>query len=187
MKTRIGGYVGGCMFLAALWILGVNFPAEQKRDELKEQSLASRMQLDDYKRTLKELPEFLERNKKLLQSRLDLNSALYAKSDILSLLEKLHTDADDFGLSILEITPPVSELLALNRTIESSNDPLFLNLTILMTGGYKSFGKYVARLESKSFFRGVNSCAIIGSTKANREVTYLIGFKAMLGGFGESL
>jgi hypothetical protein len=82
---------------------------------------------------------------------------------------------------LIEITPPVSELLELNSLVPTAGEPQFLSLNIVMRGDYVAFGRYVELLERADYFQSVQSCVIIGREANNGQVTFSLGFKALLG------
>ena len=96
------------------------------------------------------------------------------------MLDKLDQEARANNLEILDITPPVSELLELNR-ITRPDEPLFLNITLTIAGNYVGFGKYMNNLEKAPFFRGVNSCHISGLPEEDPQLSLVVGFKTLLG------
>ncbi|MCX6835320.1 MAG: hypothetical protein NTW07_09355, partial [candidate division Zixibacteria bacterium] len=138
-------------------------------------------QLADYNRTVRELPEFLSANDKLEADRRQLNSSLYAKNDIMDLFHQLTADAHDHSLNLVQITPPVSELLELNRQASADNVPLFLNLTLDLQGDYVDFGRFIGNLESKPYFRSIKTCVIRGTQPPEHTIDMSLSFKALIG------
>jgi hypothetical protein len=109
-----------------------------------------------------------------------LNSSLYAKSDVLALFRQLTRDAETYSLKLVQITPPVAELLRLNEQAAKENNPLFLDITLDFEGQYARFGQFVADLESKPYFRDVRSCTLRSRPSAS-SIDLSLCFKALLG------
>jgi hypothetical protein len=130
---------------------------------------------------MKQLPVYLEQSHDLETFRDHLNSSLYARDDILKLLNRLTADAVSHNLSVVEITPPVMELLELNRRQDQAGEPQFLNLTLDIRGQYVDFGRYVRQLESTPYFRAINHCSIRGNQMTQEALDFSLGFRAMLG------
>ncbi len=145
----------------------------------------ARIQLADFKRMLNELPSWLKARQELDLRREELNSRLYAKQSILELFEQLTIHATKNQLKVTEITPPISELLQLNNVIQTSDQPLFLNITIAIDGDYENFGRFVQYIENAPYFSGINNCLIIGAEQLTEPLHCRVGFKALLGHTGE--
>jgi len=181
MRKRLALYIGIAAGIVSLWLLMVFIPLERERQRTLQHIPEVEAQLTDIDRTLKELPAFLERSNSLEAFKTRLNSSLYAKADILKLFRQIGDQAAARGLTIAEITPPVSELLLLNEKAQNSGEPCFLNITLYVHGDYVNFGKFVSELEGAPFFRGINSCHISSSRDLSREITFAVAFKALLG------
>lgn len=167
--------------LVGLWLVFLYLPTIRDQSRLQSQVLAAQTQLDDFKTTLAQLPLFI-RTRADIRKRLQLaNSNLYAKEDLIELFNELETTARMGGLRVIEITPPVSELLELNSLAPIAGEPQFLSLNIVMRGDYIAFGQYVEQLERADYFQSVQSCVIIGREANNGQVTFSLGFKALLG------
>ena len=128
-----------------------------------------------------QLPRFLEENKQLERQRGRLNSSLFAKDDILKLFDHISEEASGYDLRLVEITPPVAELLELNRQATDANTPQFLNITLHFQGNFVNFGQYVSTLEEKPYFRAVNSCVVRGGQTIQPAVDLSVSFKALIG------
>ncbi|HUV30271.1 MAG TPA: hypothetical protein VMY05_04150 [Acidobacteriota bacterium] len=181
MRARVAAYVCVGMVLLCLWAILVYRPLDREHGQVLQQVADVEAQLTDINRTLARLPEFLAVSSQLEESRLHLQSSLYAKRDILKLLERITDQAEEHGLTLTEIIPPVNELLELNRIVAQPDEPQFLNLVLRLNGSYRGFGRFVGGLESAPYFRGINSCQIVSSRDVNRKVTFSVGFRALLG------
>jgi len=184
MRTRAGIYlsIGGLMIL--LWGVAGYLPLKRSEAQVLSEISTGRAQLTEFEQTMRTLPSFIRKSHELERMRKKLNSSLYAKSEIIDLLQQLHQEANSLGMNVTEITPPVEELLKLNQVMEDADSPPFLNLTLSLTGNYVGFGKYVRWLEHRPYFRGVNTCMISGNPSGKQPVIYAVGFRALLGGKG---
>ena len=180
MKKRLTIYAAVCGLLAALWFFFIYAGFVSARQVVDNQIAETEAQLEDYEQTIQSLPEFLAASKDLEAFKHQLNSSLYDKSEILKLLQQITNDAANHNLTVVEISPPIMELLELNRVSDVADEPLFLNLTLNLQGLYVDFGRYVSKLESRPYFRAVNTCEIRGASG----IPYLelsIGFRALIG------
>ncbi len=181
MKQRITFFAGGVLALAALWFFFVYVPVAREHSKIDAAIQQTRNQLADYNSTIESLPQFLKTYHDLETFKEQLNSSLYAKGDILKLLEEITRDAVDNNLKVVEITPPVFELLELNRQSELTEDPQFLNIRLDLEGNFVDFGRYVSHLESTAYFRNINFCSVRGQQEVQPKLDLSIGFKALIG------
>jgi len=186
MKRRFTAYAAAALVLILVWLLLVYSPTAQRKQALDLQIIAAEQQLVDFNRTMEELPKYLQTSNNLQRFKDELNSSLYAKGDILELLEQITRDAVDNGLTVVEISPPVTELLQLNRTTDLEGEPQFLNITLNLSGQYLDFGRYVTQLETTPYFRRINSCTARSARQLEPQVSFTVSFKALLGAARES-
>ena len=182
-RVIIYGIAAGLLILAWLF-LGV---AEQQKalNSLKSQKLEAQQRLADFDRTLTGLPGFVITQGQQRILRNNIHSKLYTKQDLLMLFEELRSQASGYGLEIIDITPPLEELLELNRLVPDSTTPQFLNVRLRIEGGYIGFGGFVETVEKAGFFRGVNSCSITGDRQLPEKLSMILGFKALVGRYQE--
>ncbi len=181
MKQRIAFFAGGALVLVALWFFLIYVPVARERSRIDSEIQHTRDQIADFNSTIESLPQFLKRYHDLEAFKEQLNSSLYAKGDILKLLEEITQDAVQNNLKIVEISPPVSELLELNRQSEMTDDPQFLNIRLDLEGNFVDFGKYVSHLEATAYFRKINFCSVRGQQEVQPELDLSIGFRALIG------
>jgi Tfp pilus assembly protein PilO len=156
-------------------------PTKRRSGILSDQAHQIQLQLEDYRRTIARIPEFLAQSDSLRRSRLLMESSLYAKADILDLLARTERMADARGMRITEIAPSVPELLALNRTAMDPAEPLFLTIHFHLSGNYVGFGKFVQDMEEANFFRGIDMCRIVRPNRSKAEASYIVGVRTLLG------
>ncbi len=186
MKRRLVLYSGIALTLLVAWSLLLYSPLSNELVSAQVRTVQAKQQIAEFRRIMSELPVYLETHRVLEQNRTDLNEALYARDDILELFDWISNRAQALNLKVIEITPPVEELLLLNNLMPDPDKPPFLNLTVRLQGGYVNFGNYVAFIESAEFFRGVNMCQITTSLDQAGPTDFLIGFQALLGQIEET-
>jgi Tfp pilus assembly protein PilO len=181
MNQKIALYTAGAAGLSLLWYFVVFSIVNTELDTMRARTTEVQAQLADYTKTVKELPAFLAANDNLEQLRSELNSSLFAKGDILQLFRQLADDASSHNLELVQISPPVEELLELNRQALLDNEPQFLNVTLDLKGQYLDFGRFMTDLEARPYFRTINTCVIRGNPDLQPTVNMAVSFKALIG------
>jgi Tfp pilus assembly protein PilO len=181
LRQRVAIYASGVLSMLVLWYFIAYTPALENLTSVRSEVDTAVRQLADYSRTIQQLPEFLTANARLEAVRKELNSSLYAKSEIMDLFHQLTSDAQNHSLQLVQISPPVSELLELNRQASVDNVPLFLNLTLDFRGQYVDFGRFIGDLELKPYFRSVGTCVIRGAQTPEHTIDMSLSFKALIG------
>ena len=185
MKPRVIYFGLAGLGLVVVWYFAALLPMSAKSKSVRQATVEVEKRLEDYNQTCLELPKFIEANENLETLRSELNSSLFAKSDILQLFRQLAQDAQEHNLKLVEISPPVSELLELNRQAVVDNEPQFLNVRLDLRGRYVAFGKFVEHLESQPYFRSINSCMVRGTQTKQPTVDLTVAFRALLGSIEE--
>jgi Tfp pilus assembly protein PilO len=185
MTGRMAIYTAVSALVILLCVAFVLLPAQQRNSELKQQISALRQQLEDYETTMSAIPRFVAARQQLAGRRRHLIDRLYGKEEVLALISHLERRAGDHRLTLVEVTPPVPELLKISRAHADRNEPLFLNLVLRLEGDYIDFGRFVRRVESDEYFRGVNRCRISSDDSRDGRLALLLGFRALLGGTRE--
>ena len=180
MTKRLLMYCGIGVGMTLLWAFLIWHPAVSEHHSKRSDTARLERQLNDLLAIVVRIPEYTETRKALMAEAENLQSTLYAKNEIMEMLDLLDREASRNGLKITEITPPVDELLDLNRTTRP-DEPLFLNITLAVEGRYVGFGRYVNQLEKAAFFRGVNHCHIVRPREDDRPLNISLGFKTLLG------
>lgn len=187
MSRRLVGYYTVAVIVVIIWFFAAYRPLHSRLQEADVRHTSLRHQLDEYHATARELPNLLERQKELLQSKAVLESKLYAKANILSLIDDVKKAARSTGLSVYDITPSMEQLLQMNQHARSSTEPLFLNVSVTVDGRFTDFGAYVAKLEQEAFFRGITRCSVYSGKNPGDKVRCTIAFKAILGSSAEGI
>ena len=180
LQQRTALYAAGLVAILVLWYFAVLTPVSRDLNSARRNIDQAQHQLADYNRTVRELPEFLNTSNRLEALRRELNSSLYAKNEIMDLFRQLTDDARSHRLNLVQISPPIAELLELNRQATVDNSPLYLNLTLDLKGQYLDFGRFIGELESRPYFRAIKSCAIRGP-QPDQAADMTVSFKALIG------
>lgn len=181
MTRRTTILIGAVLLFSIAWLLFLYLPVGREQARLTNEINSAETQLRQYESTLAQLPAFLAA-KADLKSKLALaNSNLYAKEDLVKLFDELKHQAEVRSLRVVEITPPVEELLELNKTLPTEGKPLVLNLNLVIRGNYIDFGRFVQSLEEAPYFRSVRGCVISHLEDGSGQVIYSLGFEALLG------
>ncbi|MFH1687135.1 MAG: hypothetical protein ABIE70_06380 [bacterium] len=180
MKVMIK-YILGAAVVFAGWYFLLSGPLAAEYRKTQQDLIESRSELEDFNRTISAFPSFLKTQSQLEEFRYRMNSRLYAKDDILNLLRQIGAEAEQRGLTVTEITPPIMELLELNQ-IAPDGQPEFLNISLKLEGPYVSFGRFVEFVETAEFFRGINECEIYVLKDQSFQTGYRLDFRAMLRG-----
>lgn len=167
--------------LLAVWFFVGLLPYYNESSVIDNQSNEAKQKLTEFRQTILLLPEFVKTRTELAKRKDELNSSLYTKDNILNLFEKFYLLADKNQVQIVEITPPLEELLQFNRIQPDSMGLLFLNISLRVEGDYQNFGRLVSALEEEPFYRGPNHCNILGTYDRRSDIQYHIGFKSLLG------
>jgi hypothetical protein len=181
VKRTLSTYSGIGLAMLASWYLLLFVPLNKERVEARLRTAKAEQELAEYQRIMLQLPVYLETYSNLEKTRLDQNDGLYARDQILDLFNLLIEQAQQHRLKVVEISPPVEELLLLNSIQPGTNQPPFLNLTVKLQGGYVDFGKYVRFVEGAEFYRGINRCLVTTAVDDTAPTSCTISFQALLG------
>ncbi|MFH1373271.1 MAG: hypothetical protein ABII79_05715 [bacterium] len=187
MYKRLTIYVVILPAITAVWFTLLYMPVRRQMAATSNEVTQAREQLQDFRKIMNQLPEFLEKRSRLSAERSALSSRLYAKDDVLLLFRRLHDQADRYHVGITEITPPVEELLYLNSIVPDSNQTQILSISLRLQGGYVNFGRFVGAIEQADFFQGVKECRILGTRDGIGELQLQFSFNALLGSFPEGV
>ncbi len=177
-------YLSSIILVLSLWFFLVYTPYVQEKAVLKNKITENLTQLQDFEQTISLLPKFIAEKEALKKRKDYLNSKLYTKEEVINLFSRLKKEAATQLLVVTEITPPIEELLSLNSIIPDSTKPQFLNIGVKVSGSYIEFAKFIKKIESEPYFRGINGCRISGSRDYNKKLDLYLGFKALLGRIG---
>lgn len=181
MKSHLTLYSVAGAVMIIVWAFVALLPHLREYQSFNYQIQEASLKLLDFQQTIRLLPEYVKTRNELARKKAELNSSLYTKENILSLFEKFYVLADKNRIDIVEITPPVEELLQINRIVPDSVGLMFLNIGLRIEGDYTDVGKFISALENETFYRGPNHCNIVGTFDRKIKVQYHVGFKSLLG------
>ena len=181
MKSQFTGYVLAGIAMIVIWFFVAFQPHMKEYNKTVTHIEESRIKLVDFKKTILLLPQIVKTRDELAARKEQLNSSLYSKENILSLFKSFYSLADKHKVKIIEITPPIEELLKINRAAPDSSQLMFLNISLRIEGKYGDFGRLVASLEEEEFYRGPNHCNIVATYDRKSNTQYHLGFKSLLG------
>ena len=167
--------------IIAGWYFAAYAPNRAQTAQIEAQILAAKAQLEDYQSTAAQLPALIAASTSIAAEKERQLGKLFGKSEVLRLVEEIRREARNQNMTVADIEPPVSELLALRETADKPGEPLFLTITVRLRGDYLGFGQFVERVETLPYFRGVTYCSIIGPADQSNPPVYTIGFRALLG------
>lgn len=181
MTRRTSIMIAVAVLLVAGWFVFLYLPASGKQAKVRAELKSAEAQLRDYESTLAQVPVYIAARSEVRKKLQLVNSSLFAKEDLVELFNELERKAGAFSLRTIEITPPVEELLKLNRAVPGNGEPQILSLNIVLRGNYIDFGRFVESLEATPYFRTAQSCVITRLQDGSDHVTYSLGFTALLG------
>lgn len=181
MNPRALLYVLGGAGLVGIFVFFVAFDIAQKKSLLKVELGQAQNEYLTAETVIRQLPVMLSTEKLIKDTRERFEDKLYARAEILGLIDEIKSQASKSGLTLREITPPVEELLALRPSPGDSLKPKFLNILVKFRGQYHEFGDFVVALEGKEYFRGVNYCGVFRPEASSPFLELAVGFRAILG------
>jgi Tfp pilus assembly protein PilO len=180
MNRRRTIYLAVALALLTGWYLFAFSPLRARQADLSVKISAAEAKLDDYQKTVKQIPDFIATQSKLADRRKELQSRLYGKDELLSLFAHLRQLADKRHLTIVEVTPPIQELLKLATIDLPAEQPPFLEFSLAMTGDYISFGRFVTEIEAEPFFRGFTTARVRAPERDDSELKERLGVRVLL-------
>jgi len=167
--------------ISLIWFLLLFSPLVLRKKEIAASLADTEGKLTDFRNILREFPERFNSEKEILQRRQIYISQLYSKEDLIALFDNIRMKAARYNLSLLEISPSVEELLALNRQSPNNDQPQLLNIMVRLNGYFRNLGEFVRDMEEERFYQGANSCKITGAADGAAPPQMVLGFKAFLG------
>jgi len=182
MKKLILTYSASLLLIVVLWFLFLISPLTIKRQEIKASYSEALSKLEDFRITMIEFPEHFANQKEMEKKKELIMSQLFSKEDLLRLFGALQKKASDFNLVLLEITPSIEELLAMNSQALQNNLPRPLDITVKLNGRFSDIGEYVKSVEAEKFFHGMDFCKISSTSEGHASPSIDFGFKVILEG-----
>ena len=184
MKNRLILHTVIGLSLIGSWVLLVYLPLSKRQAAMDGKIKTEQQQLHDLRESITLLPHFLSTQSQLEHNRRALDDRLFGKSEILDLFRELDILAKGHSLRLVEVSPPLLELLKLEQTVTDTTTPPFLTLRLTIVGEYLRFGRFVAELEQADFYRTPQRCKISAAKDPSLPTTYELEFSALLGSTG---
>lgn len=181
MRSKLTGYFIGGFAMIVIWMLAIFQPTYKEYKETATQVSEAEQKLQDFQSTIMLLPQMVKTREELSKRKERINSSLYTKENIISLFKSFTSLAKQNKVDIVEITPPIEELLKINRVTPDSSQLMFLNISLRIEGDYRDFGRFVSSLEQQEYYRGPNHCNIVSTYDRRSPIQYHLGFKSLLG------
>ena len=172
--------------IITVWYLLLIAPQTRERDQMTVSLVDSENKLHDLKKIIMEIPRNFTAESQMLIRNKYLISKLYSRDDILNLLDEISQKSSINNVELVEISPSIEMLLALNRMRADENNLQTLDITIRFQGTLINIGQYIKEIESRSFYRGVNSCRISNPIEVKQASDVYYSFKALLGTIKDS-
>jgi hypothetical protein len=172
--------------ISLIWFLLLFSPLIQRKKEIASSLADTESKLTDFRKILRGFPERFKSEKEILQKREVYISQLYSKEDLIALFDNIRIKAARYNLNLLEISPSVEELLALNRQTPNNDQPQLLNIMVRLNGYFRNLGEFVRDMEEERFYQGANFCKISGAADGTAPPQMALGFKAFLGTYRKS-
>ncbi len=181
MKKLLLTYIASTVLIVLFWFLFLISPQVNSRREFRAAYSEAQIKLTDFRKTMLEFPERFSSVKEINHRRLLLESQLFSKEDLLRLFGNLREKAAESNLSLLEITPSIEELLAMNKQPLQDEFPRPLDISVRLNGPFPDIGEYIKLIEGEKYFEGINSCKVISTADGNASPSVDFGFKVVLG------
>ncbi len=185
MNTLLRKYlylIVGLALLVSGVYLTLFAPRQRAMDAMYSKTVALRYKLNDYRRTMVTINEYLKRKRELESQRDNLTARLYSKKEILALVTRLKESAQKRNLMVKEISPSLSELLALNALPPEDGSPRYLDIAMRYSGKYQDAGKFLQSLEQEPMFVDLLNFNIIARESGSIPAEYTIHFSSLIGG-----
>lgn len=162
--------------------LALFVPRKRAMDAMYSETAALRYKLDDYRKTMVTINEYLARKRELESQRDNLTARLYSKKEILALVTRLKESAQERDLLVKEISPSLSELLALNALPPEDGSPRYLDIAMRYSGSYQDAGRFLQSLEQEPMFVDLLDFNVIAREGGTIPAEYTIRFSSLIGG-----
>jgi hypothetical protein len=181
MKKQVGTYSLSIVVGAILWLLFLVMPQMRMKAENNNAINEADIRLAEMQKMMASFPrEFSTSQEIKLEKAIDL-SREYSREQLLELFDQMRRHAVAENLAVLEISPSVEELLALNRSLTQNKDLPQLNLTIRLNGSLRNLAGYIKNIESEKFYLGTNFCHIATPSSGQGYPDMSYSFRTILG------
>lgn len=186
MKRRYIISIAAAALILAVWFLFLIIPQMKKRNEIRVALAESESRIEDFREIMVRIPEYFDARQHLSQRKKHLISMLYSKDDLLRLFDDMTEKLSKHDLVLVEISPSLVELLAMNKQMPDEYEPQLLDINIRLSGPLQSIGQFVREVESQNFYKGMNFFRISNPAEDRRFSDVSYSFKAILGTIKDS-
>lgn len=182
MNTKKYAMVAAIVCLTlVLWYVFLITPEVNRQNEIEVKLAETRNRIDDFKRIMHQFSEYFDAHLEISGARASLISKLYSKADLLKLFECIEQKISNNDLQLIEISPSVEELLALNRKFADDNHLQPLDIIVRWRGSLQNTGSFIEAIEAENFYQGVNHFKISNPAEGRPYSDIEYGFKVILG------
>lgn len=157
------------------------YPASRERIQEQTRATEINAKLTEYSSSVVTIESIASARDSLRNVSEILNERLYARADVMALVERLSSLCQDANITLRELSPSVNQLLAMNAVQPSSTEPQFLELSLRVTGGIKDVAQWMQTLTKEPFFILTNSIHAFSREQGVIPAEYVINFTAALG------
>ncbi|UCD17663.1 MAG: hypothetical protein JSV44_01820 [Candidatus Zixiibacteriota bacterium] len=167
--------------MTALWFLFLLSPVIRQRQEISAKTVETKDRLVEFNRIMADFPRHFKLEKEFLKRRELLSSQLYSKGDLIRLFDEFEGIAQKHHVRLIEISPSIEELLALNRRAAKDTLPQILEISLQINGPFCDAGEFIREIEARSFYKGLRFCRIINDVDGRKTSDIKYTFMAVLG------
>lgn len=171
----------GCAVALVIYSVTVALPLERRHVAALASIEELTRKTQEYQNVLHTLGERMESRDSLALVSQRLNEELYSQADALELIADIERLADRRRLVVKEITPSISELLALLQPAENDSALRRLSISVRVAGRVSDAGEYLRDLEDAPFYRGLTSLQVLSRDNGRTPAEYILNFNALLG------
>lgn len=180
-QRKYAALFGSIFVVFAALYFAIIFPSANAARSAKAETVVLTLKLDGYHKSLDMVHAYLQRRDSLAQRSAELTARLYARDDVLALIERLKTRATEFNANVREISPSVVELLAINNRPPQESAPQHVNISLRVSADSDAAGTLLQALESEPFFVDLLSLHVVGRERGLAPAEYVFNFRAQLG------
>ncbi|HSG99188.1 MAG TPA: hypothetical protein VLB27_04005, partial [candidate division Zixibacteria bacterium] len=157
LRAKTWALVAGCVAAVIVYSYAVALPLERRHTAALRSIDELTLKTGEYQEALRTLGERLVSRDSLEMVRQRLHEQLYSQADALELIADIERLAQSRHLTVKEITPSISELLALLKPADSDEALRRLSISVRVAGSLNDAGEFLRDLESAPFYRGLKS------------------------------
>lgn len=180
-QNKYAALYGGLAVAATCIHYALIFPLVNASSVVSSETGALHLKLAGYQSSLEMVNSYLKRRDSLNQRRTELTARLYARDDVLALIERLKERSETYNVRVREISPSVVELLAINDRPKADDTPQHVKISLRVSGSATAAGRLLQSLEAEPYFVDLMSLHVVGRERGLAPAEYIIHFLAQLG------